>query len=385
MFLWKLPRGYAKIESENNRPERLINAALSRGISLHNVERLDKTSFRAIVRISRLDAFSELAAEYGADIRVVKRGGAPVFLRSMLARPALLVSVLAAMAAIVFLSTRVLYIDVSGWDSLAELEIRRFLTENGVREFMPLSRISKRELADRISAYDERIGFVSVDTEGTVLKVEIDQGPLKRTETGGAPSSIFADKDCVIVKVFALDGKALVKPGDAVKKGDMLISGDVTPENSAQRVLTPSNAEILAQVAYRFSVTVEPKELAPVPSGKTAPVTRIDLFSLFFDSKTAFSDEKKAFEQNSALSFSPLPVFVRSGRAEELVLREREREKNDMIDEALFRGERITANSIPQGARIISKNTELIWKEDGSLEAVFSLQTIESIGYTEYI
>ncbi|MBR4434657.1 MAG: sporulation protein YqfD [Clostridia bacterium] len=385
MFLWKLPRGYAKIESENVRPERIINAALVRGIALHNIKRLGRTSFRAIVLLKQLDALMELAAECGVQIRLIRRGGMPVKAAALLARPALIASVFIAAGALAFLSTRVLAIDVKGWDSLIEAEAERFLKQNGVSLFMPLSAVSKSEISEKLSAFDGRIGSSTVWTDGVVLKVELHSGLPNAAAPSGAPSNIFADKDCVILKLAALEGRPLVKAGDAVKKGQLLVSGNITPEASTETLLTHSSAEILGQVAYRFSVVVDRTELAPAKSGNTEKAIRLKLFSFTFDSNSAFPDEQRTFDSRYALTASFLPVFVFSGRAEELVLKPSQRDADAMIAEALKAGEMLINQKIPDGARMISRDTELVWNADGSLEAVFSIQTVETIGYTELI
>ena len=44
MFLWKFTRGYVKIRMRCMRPEKMVNLLLAEGISLHNIERENKST-----------------------------------------------------------------------------------------------------------------------------------------------------------------------------------------------------------------------------------------------------------------------------------------------------------------------------------------------------
>ena len=50
MFLWKFTRGYVKIRMRCMRPEKMVNLLLAEGISLHNIERENKSTITAARR-----------------------------------------------------------------------------------------------------------------------------------------------------------------------------------------------------------------------------------------------------------------------------------------------------------------------------------------------
>ena len=95
-----------------------------------------------------------------------------------------------------------------------------------------------------------------------MLKINVSEyNSAASTEENTEPCGIYADKDCVILSIVANKGNAAVRKGAAVRRGQLLINGDITPEGSSERVLVHSRGTITGQVAYRFSVEI----------GKTAP------------------------------------------------------------------------------------------------------------------
>ena len=70
------------------------------------------------------------------------------------------------------------------------------------------------------------IAWVSVNLKGTVAYVQL--RPLlspKETDASGQPANLVAAEDGVIESVRLMSGDVKVKPGDIVRKGQLLIGG----------------------------------------------------------------------------------------------------------------------------------------------------------------
>ena len=385
MFLWKFFGGYAKIEVICRRPERFANEVLNSGISLHNLSKIDRCTMQGVLRFEALDELSEIAEAYGAKLRVVKTGGTSVIVHSLFSRCALMLSLAASIAAMLFLSSRILSIRIDGADAVLASEIAALLKDNGIVRMAPIACVDKAELARSIAALDPRIGYVRIETNGAVLDVSLFDKPPLADAHAMPPSSVYADKDCIIVSISALDGRELVRAGEAVKKDQMLISGDVTPEQGANSVLVHSCGEIIGEVAYRFKVDVPSAELGPVPSGNSMQALAIELFGIKLEANIDYADYSAEYSQRSPLNAVFLPVFVLNGVARELTLGNRESAKAEMLEEAERGAQAAISAAVPHDAVIISKSTELAWNEDGSLELIVYIHTYEKIGYTRYL
>lgn len=385
MRIWKFPYGYVKIEVICKRLERFVNAALACGIPLHNISRLSSSLLLAVVPASRYDEARSLSADIGADIRVLKVGGASLLFRELLARKALILSLIAAIAAIFLLSKRILFIKIDCADSALHQPVLDALESVGAVRGISASSIDRAELSKSIADRISSIGFANVTIDGVVLRVETHSALERPADDGSRPKSIYSDKDCVILSVATFDGIAAVKPGDAIKKDQLLVSGDITPEQGGEGILVRADAEIIGEVAYDFSIRIDPNDLRPSRSGRSEDYAVCKLFRLSLSPSLSFNDCELA--NRAVLPFDAvfLPVFVHGGSAHEIILKDRELSKNEMLEAAEAELSAQIHRRIPEGAVIISKATELIWEDDGALTVRIAVYTYERIGYTRYL
>ena len=104
--------------------------------------------------------------------------------------------------------------------------ILKFLSENNIKAGIKKKNIDGSKIEEEIRLAYEDIGWVSAEVKGTRLIIRIRETnmptPVIRTT---APSHIVATKDAVIKEIITRSGTPMVKPGDVVRKGDILVSG----------------------------------------------------------------------------------------------------------------------------------------------------------------
>ncbi len=384
MFLWKYSCGYVIIKVVCDRVEKFLNKLLLSGISAHNVEKRGKNEFCVTLRTRDLDAVRSLAEETAASIRIVKRGGGPVYAACLKARPILPIFMLAAVFALLFLSRLVLAVRIAGDDG-ACAPAKELLAAEGVGVWTPISAVQCRNLEEKLALSSTSIAFAFVRTDGVILNVELVSANETERAGEGRACSIYADKDCIIRSLAVRDGREFVAVGEAVKKGQLLVSGDITPEGSDDTLLIHSDAEIIGEVAYRFTVETKRTAFAPVRSGKTESIVRIELFGKAMDSSCSFADYETEFESSVFIDACGAPLKIIRGTAYELILAETELDGDSMLSEAARLAEQQLKLSIPASARIISKTTESFRTEEGGLMLTVSVRTIERIGYKRYL
>ena len=362
-----------------------MTGLISAGVCVHNVERRSRECIVLTVKHSDVRAALDFAGENGAEAVLLQRGGYPVFLELLRTRPVLFAALAAACLLLALLSRRVLAVRVEGCGAELAKEVASFIESEGIRCGVPLSSVDSASLSGKLLDLDPGIRFAEVRPEGVVLRIELTLGETPAQTGELPPCSIFADKDCVLLKIAAFDGRECAAVGEAVKKGSLLVDGDITPEGAEERVLVHSSAEIIGEVAYRFTVTAEPRAFEPVRSGSSVPLTRVLLFGASFDSATGFEAYEAELANEAQLGASPLPVRVQSGLAWELVLKETERDRGAMLLEAETKAAAQLMQLLPKQARMISKTTDLVWNEDGSLTAVVVVHTVEHIGILRYL
>ena len=388
MRLWNFTRGYVKIKLECYRPERIVNILLAEGVVLHNTERMNTHEMQAVISLKDYQLVCDSAQTYDYTVTVLSSHGLPVFFRVLASRPLLIFSVLLWLAAAIILSGRVFIFNITGCDRVSENEILTLMENMGIKKGSPKAGIDCKELSRAVLEYDSRISFADIRLHGVVLTAVIHEADtFKFSEKDDTPSSIYADKDCVIVKITVRHGTPAVKPGQAVRRGELLISGDITPEhgNSEKPVKIAAEGTVSAQTAYRFCVTVERSAEIFIRSGRVFPYTDIKFFSLDFPSEIPFADYETEILHTAMFTGCVLPLKIESGSAYELVNVISDLDDTRMKQLALKKADALILKTVPGDARIIMRSSEFSWNDDGSLELTVNIQAIENIGYSRYI
>lgn len=143
-----------------------------------------------------------------------------------------------------FLLSDILFdIRVSGNENVTEVEIEEALSDAGLYIGASFSRLDTSLVENETSVRLPSIGWININRRGTVAYVEIVERAVVPIvpEEDLTPSNIVAERDCVIEDIDVIAGVACVKPGDVVRRGDVLISGVVENEFGSRFVRAEGN------------------------------------------------------------------------------------------------------------------------------------------------
>ena len=103
------------------------------------------------------------------------------------------------------------------------------LKENGIKKYAFKKSYSEKErIKERIlNKYPNKIEWLEIVEKGTKYVVRVEQRSLPKIKEDNKPRNIVAKKDAVIRKVIASKGVIERDTNDFVKKGDVIINGDV--------------------------------------------------------------------------------------------------------------------------------------------------------------
>ena len=120
----------------------------------------------------------------------------------------------------------------------------------GVKKGIKKDEIDTNKIINELRLKRDDIAWIGIDIEGTSIKINIvkaDKSPdiVKNTDY----CNIIASKSGVIQKIVAQNGTAVVKIGDEVQKGDILIAGYMEGKYTDTRYVH-SLGEVKAIVTY---------------------------------------------------------------------------------------------------------------------------------------
>lgn len=167
---------------------------------------------------------------------------------------AILISVL-----IVFISSLLVWdVRIEGNEAVTDTAIVCGLSDCGFSVGKFWHRIDNSIVeAEFLSRFPE-VSWININRRGGVAYVSvIENNAEEEKETGEEYKylNIVADCDCVIEEITVKSGQAMVKPGDTVKRGDLLISGVAQTEFGLQ--LCRAEGNVIGRIKEKISAEVD--------------------------------------------------------------------------------------------------------------------------------
>ncbi len=129
-----------------------------------------------------------------------------------------------------FASSRVWDIRIDGASPEKEEEILTELSELGFSVGTPFRKIDKAKIEAEMLSVSENVSWININQRGTVAYIKVIEKLSYEEELKSGYANIVATRDCVIEEIILRRGVALVKAGETVKKGQILISGVIPAE-----------------------------------------------------------------------------------------------------------------------------------------------------------
>lgn len=219
--IWRYIWGYLIVEIHGNALERVFNKMSSIGISLWDIRRI-KHGFRFKMRARDYHRLRPLVRYRKCKVRMIRKKGLPFIQFRTGRRKALVVGILAFFIFLKTLSSFLWFIEITGNELVSTYELLSTVEEYGVHAGMLCKAVEERltDLEQRILANHMEVAWVSVHVQGTRLYVEVVEKTLiDETDV----TDVIAAKPGVVTQLITLKGKSMIKEGDTVIKGQVLI------------------------------------------------------------------------------------------------------------------------------------------------------------------
>ncbi len=248
-------RGAVTFRAEGGLCERFLNL-LTRGeaaVPLWHVVRTPH-AVTATMRAADYAAVRPAARRTGTRVRLVDKKGLPFCARPLMKRPGLLVGVLFALVLYTALASRVWVINVHTDDPVAAEEVKACLAANGVTLGKKMNDVDLAAVQLQSIADLKNLHRLSLYFDGSIAHVDVQWDTAGVSVPDTTPANIVAAHDGRIVAMQVTSGQSMVKAGEAVVAGDLLVSGAV--ETTAGVLLRHAAARVLAQTTHTFEETV---------------------------------------------------------------------------------------------------------------------------------
>lgn len=250
-------KGYVRIRLISNEPERFINLCARNGILLWQLANRNGT-YEMYLSVSDFFRLHNLCRKSRSRIEVIGKYGLSFYLYRNKKRKVFFAGGILFLCVVFFLSLFVWNIHVTGNYANSTGTILEFLKDMGITPGIPKSQLNCGEIASMIRKEFSNITWVSAKLEGTQLVLEIKENVdgFDSAESSEEPSDLTASKDGTVVSIITRAGTPLVLPGNACKKGDVLVSGEIAVKNDNQEVTAyryvPADADIILSTIWYY-------------------------------------------------------------------------------------------------------------------------------------
>ncbi len=196
------------------------------GIELRDVTYKDSLTLCFSVSRTNVRKLRAMAVRRGDTFRTTGRQGIFWPLKQLLRRPVLLMGLSLLLLTSMTLPGRVLFVRVSGNTVTPTRLILEKAAQCGVTFGASTREVRSEDMKNSLLSAVPGLQWAGVNTYGCVAVIDVrERAPEPNQTENHAVTSIVAQRDGLILSVTAQQGTALCKPGDAVIKGQKLISG----------------------------------------------------------------------------------------------------------------------------------------------------------------
>lgn len=273
-------QGYVRIRVQGYSPERFLNLCRYHQIYIWGLMPCDN-AYEMFVSIKGFRKLKPLVRKTHTKVVLVRRYGLPFFIYRHRKRKVFAVSVVLCVVLLWMYSGYIWDIHFEGNEKWTDQTLLEFLHTKEVAPGMKKSRIDCAQIVKDIRQEYDEIVWVSASIDGSRLRIQIKENedtfreeeakeeetteyPVQKQEE--APKDLIAAEDGVITSIITRSGVPMVHVGDAVAKGDLLVSGRIEVLNDAKEVIgyqyQSSDADVYAdtQMEYQDSMPVTYQE-----------------------------------------------------------------------------------------------------------------------------
>lgn len=259
--------GYVRIVIEGYYIERFINICTNSKILMWNLKREKGVKLYLNVGIQDYYETVKIAKKLKCKVKIIKKKGMPFVLNRYRRRKAFVLSLIIILLLLYISSNYIWNIQIQIEDNAKIDNIVEDINSAGLQIGMKKNKINSENIKNKIMLKRNDISWIGINLKGTNAIVKI----VKSKE---APeiidekeySNIVAKKSGTITKIIAQNGTAIVKQGDEVQEGQVLIQGTMEGKYTGTRYVH-SLGEVEAIVKYTKSEKIYYKKEENVRTG----------------------------------------------------------------------------------------------------------------------
>lgn len=223
LYLYRFFCGILEVEFFGIYPEKIINLCAKNRIAVWNVH-YGNNKIRLFITVKDFKRLPKILKRSGLRLHILNKTGFPFFINRYKRRFGIFAGIVIFFAVLQFMSGFIWIIEVEGNKTVTDREILAICEEIGVKIGVKRNSIDTKNTPQDLLLKTDKLSWGSFNIEGCKLTVNVTE-IVPKTEDNTVATNLKAAKDGIIEKIDVTSGNPVVKVGDIVKKGDLLVSG----------------------------------------------------------------------------------------------------------------------------------------------------------------
>lgn len=248
--------GFVRFKFVGGFKERFVNSCYSEKLNIKSIK-IENDVLIGETDIKTYKKLHTLALKHGGAVKIIKRVGLPFITSAFKNRWGVFAGAIFFIFFVSFMGGFIWDITVTGTDRLSDAQIIDYLSQNGVKIGRRWASIDKENLEFAVLSDFDDVSWISINRLGSTASIEINEA-VREPESIELKkiTNVVADRDGVITHITALGGTPIVGAGDAVTKGDLLISGIYESEVDGLNHYSHAHGTALAQIEQDITLNI---------------------------------------------------------------------------------------------------------------------------------
>ena len=243
-----------KLNIKGKNIERFIRRLIKNKIEIISMERIKYNEINIIIFKYDLEKIDEIKTIY--EIEIKRYYGIDKIKKRINKNKYILIFIIFGILLIYFLSNIIFSVEVIHSSKEIRTLVKKELKEYGIDKYhFKKSYEEKEKIKEKIlNKYNDKLEWIEIEEYGTKYKIKVEERIINKDKQKGNNQDIVAKKDGIIINVEASNGEIIKNKNDYVKKGDIIISGNLKLNEEIKNQVE-AKGKVYAETWYTVDVT----------------------------------------------------------------------------------------------------------------------------------
>jgi len=241
-----------------NNIKRFLDKSNKYNIELHNISYINDNE--VLVKIYEDDFKNIKRYNYYSEITLHKRMGIDHIKDKIYELKYVILVFFICIISMYFITNIIVDIDIIHSNKSIRELVSDELSSNGIKKYSYKKSFSELENIKNIILENnkDKLEWISITNDGMKYIVRIEERILDEIKEKEEYCNVIASKEGLITNIYASSGEVIVSNNDIVKKGDILISGNIILNEESKGTICASG-KVMANVWYTTNITINRK------------------------------------------------------------------------------------------------------------------------------